>query len=656
MLRSAIVLQQKGKLIQAKTIYELLVKTNQKNSDALHLLGSIECQLKNYKHAADLLSKAIGLNPGNPASYTNRGIALQKLKQLTEALINYDTAISLKSNNANTYFNRGVVLKDMQRYDDALESFDLAISLQPDFALAYNNRGVVLFKQEKFEEAIASFDNAIKINSKYAEAYSNRGVSLHRKQHYVSALASIRNALEIDPNLANAQQALATQLAFMSDFKHVSKYSDAALKSANEDDLPLIWESRLYTYIYHPDLTDQEICDEHLTWGNDFCKLGQKEFIDHDRTPFRRLRIGYVSPDFREHTCRFYFEPLFACHDHEKVELYAYSGVLREDKYTDHMRQYFEKWRNIVGVSDEAVAEMISLDRIDILIDACGHMSDNRLTVFAHKPAPIQVSWLGAVWTTGLKQIDYVLYDPYMAPKGTIATEKIVHLPQTWAAFRPGEKAINCLVKATPALSNGYVTFGYSGRSERLNYRVFNTWGRILKRVPHARLVIDYKAFSDPMAQAYYREFLQEHGVDTQRLEMRNSSNIFEGLGDIDILLDSFPHSGGTMLFDAVWMGVPVLTLASSRPVGRIGTSLMTNLGLPEWVASDEHEYEDKAVVFAQDITALASLRSGMRARMQASPVMDEKAFALDVEHAFQTMWTNWVDSSTEYLLNERNH
>jgi predicted O-linked N-acetylglucosamine transferase (SPINDLY family) len=336
--------------------------------------------------------------------------------------------------------------------------------------------------------------------------------------------------------------------------------------------------------------------------------------------------------------------------------VFAYSNVLHEDEHTVRLKPYFDQWRTILGVSDEAVAEMIRKDKIDILVDGCGHMADTRLTVFAHKPAPIQVTWLGAAWTTGLPQMDYVLFDPYMAPEGTATSEQIVRLPRTWAAFRPGERATQASVKALPALTNGFITFGYSGRSERLNHRVFKVWGRILVRLPQARLVLDYKAFIDPKTQAYYKEFLAQHGIDTSRVLMRNSENIFEGLGDIDILLDSFPHSGGTMLFDAIWMGVPALTLATPRPVGRIGTSLMTNLGLPEWVAQDEQEYEDKAVAFAQDITSLASLKSGMRARMQASPVMDEKGFARDMEGAFETMWRNWINSSNQELLIVRNH
>jgi len=429
----------------------------------------------------------------------------------------------------------------------------------------------------------------------------------------------------------------------------------AELNSVTGNELSLIWENRLFSLIYHPDLSAQEIYAEHIRWGNRYAHLGQNEFVEHDHSPSRRLRIGYVSPDFRGHSCHFYFEPSFASHDHTNFELFAYSNVLREDKHTQRLKPYFDHWRNILGVSDEAAAEMIRNDKIDILVDGCGHMWGTRLTVFAHKPAPIQVTWLGSAWTTGLPQMDYVLFDPYMAPEGTATSEQIVRLPRTWAAFRPGERARQASVRSLPALTNGYVTFGYSGRTERLNHRVFSTWGKILKRLPQAQLILDFKAFNDPKTQDYYKEFLAQHGIDTTRVVMRNSKNIFDGLGDIDILLDSFPHSGGTMLFDAIWMGVPAITLASPRPVGRIGTSLMTNLGLPEWVAQDEQEYEEKAVSFAQDIPALVNLRGGMRARMEASPVMDEKAFAQDVENAFETMWRNWINSSNQELLTERN-
>jgi predicted O-linked N-acetylglucosamine transferase (SPINDLY family) len=513
----------------------------------------------------------------------------------------------------------------------------------------------------RLEDAVTSHKKAIAIKPDLAEAHSNLGMTLQELRRLQDAETSCKKAISIKPDLASVLQNYSSLLALKSNYSDLCKFSDDALNYAelnliSEGELFKIWESRLFTWIYHPDLSAQEICDEHKRWGSKYAHLGQERFADHDHTLKRRLRIGYVSPDFRGHTCRFYFEPLFSQHDHTNFEVFAYSNVLREDEHTQRLKPYFDHWRTILGVSDEAVAEMIRKDNIDILIDGCGHMEHTRLSVFAHKPAPIQVTWLGSAWTTGLPQMDYVLFDPYMAPEGTATSEQIVRLPRTWAAFRPGERAKQASVKAPPSLKNGYITFGYSGRTERLNHRVFHTWGRILKRLPQARLILDFKPFNDPKTLAYYIEFLQAYSVDMRRVHMRNSENIFEGLGDIDILLDSFPHSGGTMLFDAVWMGVPALTLASPRPVGRIGTSLMTNLGLSEWVAQDEQEYEDKAVTFAQDITTLASLRNGMRARMQASPVMDERAFAHDVENAFETMWRNWVDSSNQELLTGRNH
>jgi predicted O-linked N-acetylglucosamine transferase (SPINDLY family) len=351
--------------------------------------------------------------------------------------------------------------------------------------------------------------------------------------------------------------------------------------------------------------------------------------------------VGYVSPDFRNHSCRYFFEPLFSQHDHTHFELFAYSNVLLEDEHTQRFKTYFDSWRDIRYVPDEEVFKMIRQDQIDILVDGCGHMKDTRLELFALKPAPIQITWLGAAWTTGLKQMDYALYDPFMAPPEIQGIEQAVRL-RNWGTYRPGEKARGAAVTTLPALSNGYITFGYSGRTERLNYKVFRTWARVLTCIPDARLIIDYKCFSDPATCNYFLGFMAEFGMDVSRITLRFSEDIFEALGEIDVLLDSFPHSGGTMLYDAVWMGVPIITLASRPPVGRIGTSLMTNLDLPHWVAQDEDGYISNAVGLTQDVEALAELRAGMRERMSGSNLMDEKGFANDVENAYQKIWQTW--------------
>ena len=666
-----------GRLDESEISYKQAIRLKPDLADAHNNLGTLLLELGRLDEAELSFRNAIKYNPGFPAAHFNLGITLKEkgrledakvsytqgtvlnpdyfeaynnlgivqkdLGELEASLLSFSRAIELRPDLADPYYNLANALKKLGRLKDAEVSLTKAIELRPGFAEAHNNLGTTLLGLDRFSEAEASFRVAIALDPNFADSYSNLSIAIQNRYRFVSSLEYLDQAITLRSDSPHALQRKATLLSYMSDFREVTSLSDSALELAEGDDLPSIWQQRLYLWIYHPDLSAEEIRDEHIKWGNQYGSIGQMDFRDHDRDPLRRLKIGYVSPDFRGHTCRFYFNPLFSFHNHEKVELFAYSNVLMEDEHTSQMKTYFDVWRDIRELSDEAVAEIVRQDKIDILVDGCGHMRDTRLEVFGHKPAPIQVTWLGSAWTTGLPQMDYALFDQHMAPEGTATSEEIVRLPRTWAAFQPGDRAMQSVVKPLPASSNGYVTFGYTGRTERLNYKVFNVWARILGRLPQARLILDYRPFTDPETQDYFRGFLEEHGVDTARVIMRYSTDIFEGLGDIDILLDSFPHSGGTMLFDAVWMGVPAVTLASSRPVGRIGTSLMHNLGLPDWVSNSEKEYEDRAVAFAQDIAALSELRTTMRERMQTSPIMDGRSFAQDVENAYQKMWQKWI-------------
>jgi predicted O-linked N-acetylglucosamine transferase (SPINDLY family) len=562
-----------------------------------------------------------------------------------EALDSANIAIAIFPNFIDAYINRANINFKIKNMQAALDDCKKVLKLDSNSAVARNIIGNILLSQSDFSKAIEFYLEAIQIDTDYNDPYFNISLCYARDRKYIDSLKFLNKAIEIDNSHAPTYQNLSAIYSFMSKYDEVSLYSNKALNLSKKHEVNSVWESRLFHLIYHPDLTAREICDEHIRWAEQFKTLGQRDFASHDLTEGRRIRIGYVSPDFRGHTCRFYFEPLFANHDRSRFEIVAYSNVMYEDEHTQRFKTYFDKWRSILGVSDIDAAEMVRQDGIDILVDGCGHMMDSRLTMFAHRPAPVQVTWLGSAWTTGLQQMDYVLFDPYMAPSGAVASEKIIRLPKTWAAFRPGDRAQKTDIKESPCVKNGFVTFGYSGRTERLNYKVFKAWGQVLARLPNARLVLDYKAFADPKTQGYYKEFLQSQGIDISRVIMRNSENIFEGLGDVDILLDSFPHSGGTMLFDAVWMGVPVITMASDRPVGRIGTSLMTNLGLPDWVATSEQEYVDKAVTMANEEALLAALRTGMRQRMKQSPVMDEAGFAKDVENAFEYIWMAWKNT-----------
>ena len=692
-LQKAIAHHQAGQLKDAEQIYRAILQAQPNHPDTNHNLGVVAVQKLRPSDAIVHFKAALEANPGAEQywlSYIDALIQADEADAAKEALTQAQTrgllgasvqmladriqqqlgggpsfqeinrlaqTFTEKNYAAASVFARqmtlrfpshgiawkvlGVVLQLAGRNKEALIHMRRAVVLMPKDVEAHNNLGVALGGLWQLEDAVASYRRALAISPDFAEAHYNLSTALKDLGQLYGAAASCRRALAIRFDYAEAHSNLSLALAYLSNFDQVVEESDTALALKPDD--PTIWEQRLYVYSYHPDLAVKQIYEEFVRWGNRFPDP-ELDFSKHDRTPGRRLRIGYVSPDFRGHTSRFFFWPLFANHDQIAVELYAYSNVSIEDGFTKKFKGLFEHWRNIRDVADCEVAQMIREDRIDILVDGCSHMRDDRLGVFAMKPAPIQATWLGAAWTTGLKTVDYALIDAYMAPEGTLAREAIVRLPHCFVAYRPPDETAEILL--APCLKKGHITFGYSGRTERLNHRVFKVWGEILRRIPTAKLVLDFRLFTDPATQAHYRQLMTAQGVDLNRVIMRNSDNIFSGLNDIDIMVDSFPHSGGTMLFDALWMGVPILTLASRPPLGRIGTTLMMNLGLPQWVAYSEEDYVDKAIRVVQNPNALANLRAGMRERMRSSPIMDGARFARGVEDAYRGMYEKWCEKT----------
>jgi len=637
------ILQQQGKIADALMPSEKAVQLLPTDAEALSNFGAALQSLARPSEAEHYLRRALQHQPGFAEAHNNLGNALKDQTRLTEAEQHFRAALQIKPTWAEAYSNLATTLQEMDRLDEAESHHRHALTLKPNNAGLHNNLGITLKQKGDFPGAESCYRSAIAINAGWSETHNNLGLMLHSQGRLVEARDAYLQALAIDPSFADAQGNLGVTLAYLSDFEGATSRSNLAL--ALHRDPRVAWEQRLYSFSYHPDFSAAQIYREFEGWGERF-PMPMTNFARHDRTPGRRLRIGYVSPDFRRHTSRFYFLPLFAHHNPVIVELFAYSNVRHDDTFTEQFKSVFDHWRPIRHLDDAAAAQLIRDDRIDILVDCCNHMLDDRLGVFTHKPAPIQATWLGAAWTTGLKMVDYVLTDPIMSPEGTLTSEQVVQLPHFFVAYQPPE--VTAEVVPPPHRKNGYITFGYSGRTERLNHRTFKTWGEILRRLPTAKLMLDYGPFADPPTQAYYTTVMGNHGVDTSRVVMRRSVNIFEGLGDIDILLDCFPHSGGTMLFDALWMGIPALTLAGRPPVGLIGTSLMTNLGLPEWVARSEEEYVEKACIFAAQSEVLVTLRATMRERMRASPVMDGPGFARGVEDAFQMMYAKFVGDSLE--------
>ncbi|MEI8196098.1 MAG: hypothetical protein WCI73_09335, partial [Phycisphaerae bacterium] len=410
------------------------------------------------------------------------------------------------------------------------------------------------------------------------------------------------------------------------------------------------YSSLLYLLIFHPGFNAEQLLREHVAWAQACAAplASQMRPHPHDRTPGRRLRIGYVSPDFSAHVLSFIMLPLLRHHNHQEFEIICYASVSRPDAMTQRVRACADLWRDISGVTDAQVAELIRQDQIDILVDLSLHMRHNRLLVFARKPAPVQVTYCGYPGTTGLAAIDYRLTDPYLDPESadlTVYTEQSVRLPHTFWCYAPenAEPAVNPL----PALAAGYITFGSLNNFSKIHPELLRLWARVLRAVPNSHLLL---LSGEGKHRQRTRDLLAAEGVENvveriEFVERQSQPEYLRTYHRIDIALDPLPYNGHTTSLDALWMGVPIVTQVGPTVVGRAGMSQLMNLGLPELVAQTPDQYVEIAATLAQDMGRVAALRSSLRQRMQRSPLMDAPAFARDVETAYRSMWRWWCEN-----------
>ena len=368
------------------------------------------------------------------------------------------------------------------------------------------------------------------------------------------------------------------------------------------------------------------------------------------REAARRLKIGYVSPDFRGHSVAYFVEPLLKGHDRQAVEVFCYAEVTRPDTVTAHLQGLVDHWLVTVGLSDEELAERIRADGIDILVDLAGHTANNRLRVFARKPAPVQVTWLGYPNTTGLEAIDYRLVDAVTDPVGEAdawASETLVRLEGGFLCYGGLKDAPEPTVP--PCLKTGTVTFGSFNNPAKVSAATFDAWATLLSRLPQARLLLKGKPFADAATRALFLARLGERGVAAERVELvawlPGTAAHLALYHRVDIALDPFPYNGTTTTCEALWMGVPVVTLRGDRHAGRVGASLLSQIGLTDLIANSVEEYVEIALALARNPGRLDDLRRALRPRMAASPLCDGRAFARKMEAAFRTMWQVWCET-----------
>ncbi len=673
---------QSGHSTLAENLYKKILELDPKHPDSLHMAGVIAYQARKYDVAASLIKNAIRISPGQAAYHISLGSVLRDSNRLDEAVLSYGKALNLnltspdvlnnlgnmfkslgepdkagicyrkaieiKPDYAEVYYNLGLLLAEQGKPEDAIVNFRTTLEIKPDFAEAYFGMGNALSSQGMLKEAVLWFRKGIKLQPNNVAAYNNMGNALHNQDKIDEAIACYGKALEIDPKMAATLNNMGFGLQDQGKLKEAGEYYRMALKI--DPGMVKTYSNFLLSLLYDSENDPDDIFSEHRKWNHLYGIPSINRTVLHTNSSEydRKLRIGYVSPDFRSHSCAWFFEPLLEFHNRDKVEIFCYGEVIKGDDVTGRIKSLSDSWYCTKGVSDREVVKKIGSDGIDILVDLAGHSRGNRLPVFIHKPAPVQITWLGYNFTTGLDAIDYRMSDCWLTPAGGRERfcEEVYNLSRCSVVYRPPEKTPE---PTEPVFEkNGYITFGSFNSLSKVSNPAIELWARVLNEIPGSKLVLKARQSRDSGSRERILRVFGEHGISAERVIFKGyASTTFQHLAtynEIDIALDTFPYNGVTTTCEALWMGVPVITLSGNHTVSRWGLSLLAAVGLEELASKSKNEYIAIIKSLAYSHQRLKTLKTGMRDRLISSPLCHAKGFAEAVEEAIGTMWKKWCD------------
>jgi predicted O-linked N-acetylglucosamine transferase (SPINDLY family) len=692
LLQAALAHHQAGRLAEAEAIYRQVLVEERDQPDALQLLGFLAHQCGHHQQAIDLIRRAMALRPGEATYHNNLATALMALNRLDEAEMELRRALDLKPDADAIRMNLANLLRDAGRIDEAIEQYGQidtagacmvrgallqqrgrladaaaawrrATELDPMSADAHSNLAQALaWLGDASEEAVRAGEEAVRLQPDLAEAWNNLGVALKSAGRHDHAARAFERAIELQPQLPAAQMNLGNLWLPLGEVERAEAHYRRAIELSPTDGES--WDNLLLA-LHYREREPLELFAEHSRWGELFSSTAAPRAFENPRDPERRLRIGYVSPDFRRHSVAYFIEPILAGHDRGQFEVFCYANLRREDEVTERLRSLPAlTWRSIHGRSNDEAAAMIRDDAIDLLIDLAGHTGDNRLGVFARRPAPVQFTYLGYPNTTGLREIDYRITDPIADPPGesdTLHTERLLRLPTSAWCYRPPVEALSRVREliaaggSPRASARGYelphpralageVTFGSFNVLSKVSPETIGVWGRILAAVPRSRLLLKAAALDyDSVRQRVQRAF-ESLGIAEDRLELLGRTpDLAEHLElyhRVDIALDTFPYNGTTTTCEALWMGVPVVTLMGRTHASRVGASLLHAVGLRDCVAATAEDYVNTAARLAGDPAARD--RATVRRAMENSPLRDEAAFVAGFESALRSAWRSW--------------
>jgi predicted O-linked N-acetylglucosamine transferase (SPINDLY family) len=639
-LNLGLALQKQRKLDEAIIAYREAIRIQPESDLAYSNLGAVLQELGKIEEAVAAFQHAIRVRPANAVAHYNLGNAFRRRGRLDEAITAYRRAVSIRADFFEAFSNLGLALQQLGRFGEAVTAHREAISRRPFEATAHYNLAKALQETGEPDRAIASYTDALRLKPDYFEALCNLATVFQQQGRLEECVRTYREALNLYPNHPEVHCSLASALQEQGRFDEARAAHRQALKAGS---------SRvLFGMNYDDSYTPEDVLHAHQRWGKRYAVASP--IYGNTREENRRLKIGYVSPDFRAHSVAFFLEPLLREHNKDEYEIFCYAEVRHPDLTTYHFKELTRHWLVTVGMSDNELSDRILRDNIDILVDLAGHSARNRLGVFARKPAPIQVTWLGYPNTTGLQTIDYRLVDAVTDPPGesdAMASERLFRLDGGFLCC--GMMTPDPEPTDPPSLKDGAVTFGSFNNTRKLSPATLDTWATLLARLPQARLFLKGRPFADLATSELFLSRLRDRQVPVERVQLAgwapDRAAHLALYHQVDVALDPFPYNGTATTCDALWMGVPVVTMRGDRHAARVGASLLSQVDLRDLIANSVEEYVEIAAALARDSLRLTEYHRGLRSRMASSSLCDGRAFARKVEAAYRAMWQSWCCS-----------
>ena len=631
------------RLEEAEASYRRALQIKPDLAEAHSNLGNILKDLGRLDEAETSYRQALQITPDYVEAHSNLGITLKDMGHLDEAEASYRRALQINPDYADAHYNLGNILTDMSRVDEAEACYRRALQIKPDFVQAYNNLGATLNNQGKFNEAIASYRQALQIKPDFVETYNNLGSGLANQGKLNEAIACYQQAIQIKPDFVEAYNNMSQALRRCGQFDKAM----AAIRRGLEinPNNAMAHSNLIFTLDMAADLSISTLQEERKAWGAiHAAHLLQHHPYSNTPDPERRLRIGYICADSRSFSAPSVFGAMLLDFDRSSFDVTLYLNNPYANELTHRLRQSVTCWRNIFFQSDDAVANLIRQDNIDILVDLWGQAPGNRLLVFARKPAPIQITAWGYPLGTGMKAMDVLFSDPIVIPPDEkhFYTEQVRYLPCFLSYYllrRP--PAVNVL----PALSAKWITFGSFNRLEKNMDEAYETWARILLAIPNSRMLFKAPELDDVGNRNLVTGKFTRAGIAPERIILLGNTSWDEHMAaynQIDISLNPFPQGGGVTSLEGLIMGVPMVTLVIQNFAGRVGASILTTLGLTDWIAETREQYVAIAIQKAQDISALADLRQKIRTLYETSAIGNIKAYVNAAETEYRKLWQEW--------------